>query len=242
MSALATDQVILQSASTYAAFAAVITPPSPSIPDVPASPAEPSLLSASGAHNFLGAQILGSQKLNYPDLLPFIHRRLPPDTFNAMHNKLFNCIIHPYNITEFRHLLIKHNLLKDYPRLIKNLTNGFLLGRMPILTHTIVICNNSSVDKNRDVVIAYLKEELARNHMSGPFTFQEMEEICCKHFYCSPMIVVTQDQGPNEALKKHVCRHLLKGDTATDMPVVNSFIDKEDFPRKSIFPWTWQTQ
>jgi hypothetical protein len=236
MGALATDQVIPWSASTYAAFAVAITPPSPSIPDVPAFPAGPSSLSASGAHNFLGAQTLGGQKLNYPDLSPFIHRRLPPDTYNATHDELFNRIIHPYNIIEFQRLLTKHNLLKDYPRLIENLTNGFPLGRMPVLTRTIVIRNDSSVDKNRDVVIAYLEEELAKNRMSGPFTFQEMEEICRGHFYCSPMIVVTQDQGPNEAPKKRVCRHLSKGDAAAGMPAVNSFINKEDFPTKFDFP------
>jgi hypothetical protein len=128
MGALATDQVIPRIASTYAAFAAVITPPSPSVPDVPAFPAGSSSLSASGAYNFLGAQTLGGQKLNYPDLLPFIHHRLPPDTSNATHDELFNRIIHPYNIIEFQCLLTKHNLLKDYPRLIENLTNGFPLG------------------------------------------------------------------------------------------------------------------
>jgi hypothetical protein len=50
------------------------------------------------------------------------------------------------------------------------------------------------------------------------------------------MIVVTQDQGPNKAPKKHVYRHLSKGDAATGTLAINSFIDKEDFPTKFDFP------
>jgi hypothetical protein len=50
------------------------------------------------------------------------------------------------------------------------------------------------------------------------------------------MIVVTQDQGPNEVPKKRVYQHLLKGNTATGTPVENSFIKKEDFPTKFNFP------
>jgi hypothetical protein len=107
---------------------------------------------------------------------------------------------------------------------------------MLILTQIVIIRNDSSVDKNRDVVVAYLKGELAKNHMSSPFTFEEMEKICRSHLYCSPMIIVTQEQGTNKVPKKRVCQHLSKGNMVTGTLSVNSFIDKEDFPTRFNFP------
>ncbi|KAF8193974.1 hypothetical protein K438DRAFT_1537523, partial [Mycena galopus ATCC 62051] len=61
----------------------------------------------------------------YPDLRPFVHRRLPLGSSTPQHNELFERVIHPYNTSEFEHLLKKHNLSDRYPQLVNNLTHGF---------------------------------------------------------------------------------------------------------------------
>jgi hypothetical protein len=187
--------------------------------------------------DLLDTQFLGENpaKLFFPDLHDAAHRRPPPDVPNPMHAELFDRVIHPYNSDEFDRMLKKHNLHTAYPQLVKNLTLGFPLGRLPILERTVIIENHDSVRKHADVVGKYIEEEVSKDRMSGPFSRTEMEAICRGPFYCSPMIVVEQEQGPGEEPKRRVCRHLSKDDKASGTPSVNSFIDKADFPTRFDF-------
>jgi hypothetical protein len=146
---------------------------------------------------FLDAQKIDTgSRLIYPDLQPFVHHRPPIGASNTHFEELFNRIIHPYDVSEFQCLLLKHNLTQHYPHLVDNLSHGFPLGRMPKLQHTVIIPNHKSVEEHPDAVHEYLKEELEKGCMSGPFSRPEMEEICCGPFYSSPMIVALQEQEP----------------------------------------------
>lgn len=64
-----------------------------------------------------------------------------------------------------------------------------------------------------------------------------MERICRGPFYASPLLVVSHDQGPGLEAKKRVCRNLSKGDSRSNTPAVNEFIDKQDFPTRFDMPW-----
>lgn len=119
--------------------------------------------------------------------------------------------------------------MNQYPLLLQNLWHGFPIGKMPRLESTVIIPNHSSVYQNLDVVIDYINTEVSANHMSGPFSYQEMERILQGPFYASPLIVSMNDQGPDLPPKCRVCHNLSKGDRVSRMPSVNSFIDKKDF-------------
>jgi hypothetical protein len=191
---------------TSAVSAEATTPPSRPTPDARDSGTDTSGPEFRPEAFFLDAQgIDAGSRLIYPDLQPFVHHRLPTGTRNPHFEELFNRIIHPYDVSEFRRLLSKHNLTQHYPHLIDNLSHGFPLGRMPKLQHTVIIPNHKSVEEHRDAVHDYLKEELEKQPMSGPFSRSEMEEICRGPFYSSPMIVVLQEQEPGTEAKKRIC-------------------------------------
>ena len=105
---------------------------------------------------------------------------------------------------------------------------------MPALTKTVIIPNSPFIMDHLDKVYDYINTELAANRMSGPFTQLEAECILRGPFYCSPFVVVEQNQGPHLPPKIRICCHLSKD--ASDMPSVNSFMDKEDFPTRFDMP------
>jgi hypothetical protein len=74
-------------------------------------------------------------------LVPSVIRHPPPDVPNPTFNELFDRVIHPYDTQAFASLLDKHELTADYPNLITNLTYGFLIGRTPPITKTVILQN-----------------------------------------------------------------------------------------------------
>lgn len=170
--------------------------------------------------------------IQYTDFSSSIHSRPPLPDSSPFENEIYTRVSHPYNVEAFEELLSKHNLLSDYPLLINNLREGFPIGNMPKLEKTVIIPNHPSVAENMDVVLEYLHSERELGRMSGPFTQAEAERILRGPFYASPLIVAIQDQGPDLPPKRRVCRNLSKGDQASGMDSVNSFINKEDFPTR----------
>jgi hypothetical protein len=59
-----------------------------------------------------------------------------------------------------------------------------------------------------------------------------MELLCRGPFYSSPLLVVTQEEGPSLGVKRRVCRNLSIGDERSNTPAVNNFIEKADFPTR----------
>lgn len=157
----------------------------------------------------------------------------PPDKFS----RLLDIIVQPYDADAFHNLLNKHNLSAAYPHLVRNLRQGFPLGRMPLLSSTIIIPNHPSASDERHTTLEYLHSEISAGRMAGPFSREDMERICRGHFYASPLIVASHDEGPGLPPKLRVCRNLAKGDKLTGTPAVNEFIAKEDFPMRFDMPW-----
>jgi hypothetical protein len=108
---------------------------------------------------------------------------------------------------------------------------------MPKLDKTIILPNHPSADIERDAILEYIATETASGRMSSPFTREEVHRICRGHFYVSPLIVSINDQGPGLPPKKRVCRNLSKAAPQSDMPAVNDFINKPDFPTRFDMPW-----
>ncbi|KAF7325222.1 hypothetical protein MKEN_00566500 [Mycena kentingensis (nom. inval.)] len=207
-------------------------------PSVPATP--PARASATGntspsgvANNYLLEHKLAPHTmLQYTDFSADIHHRPAPPGSTHYLDTLLDVVVHPYNVDALDAALRRNNLLVDYPLLINNLSNGFPLGRLPVLDSTVIVQNHSSVVSERETVAEYLQSEGEAGRMAGPFTREEMERVCRGPFYASPLIVAVQDQGPGVEPKKRVCRNLSKGDPVNDIPAVNDFSDKEDFPTR----------
>jgi hypothetical protein len=159
----------------------------------------------SGDNNFLELITPQPTTLIYPDLRPFVTSRPARRDSDDPLDSLLDRVVHPYNIEVIESLLEKHNLSSSYPHLALNLREGFPIGRMPVLTDTIILPNHWTADVERDTTLEYIKTETDAGRMSGPFTREEMERICRGPFYASPLIVATNDQGPGLPPKKPVC-------------------------------------
>ena len=109
---------------------------------------------------------------------------------------LFLRIVHPYDIDAFDHFLSKNDLAYFYPLLVMNLRNGFPLGAMPALTHTIIFNNHPSTHLYSNVIDKYLTDELITGRMSGPFSLQQVEKILWGAIFCSPLLVSAHTQQP----------------------------------------------
>ncbi|ESK82523.1 reverse transcriptase ribonuclease h [Moniliophthora roreri MCA 2997] len=168
--------------------------------------------------------------LNYHDFSSSIHHRplLPDSTEEEI--SISSRIVTPYSAKDFAEELATHNLPSRYPLLVTNLTQGFPIGNMPLLTKSIIEPNHASVDRHFHAVEKYLSEELAAGRMSGPFSLEKVERICRGPVVVSPLIVAVQEQGPGLPAKYRVCRNLSR--TFPDHPSVNDFINKEDFPTR----------
>lgn len=168
--------------------------------------------------------------LDYKDLTRYIIPR-PLVHWDVLScSNIFSRVVHPYNTDAFRRLLDQHDLIKAYPRLIDNLQYGFPIGNMPPISQSVIFPNHPSCITYKAAVDAYLAEEVAAGRMSGPYSKLETERILRGPFQSSPLIVSVQPQQPGTPDKLRVCRHLSKGSKLH--PLVNSFIEKTDFPTR----------
>jgi hypothetical protein len=168
--------------------------------------------------------------LFYPDFLPYVIARPNFCPLTHILPDIFEAIVTPYNADAFDSFLLKHDLCSSYPQLTHHLRHGFPLGPMPELNKTNILKNHSSTTDNMKIIDEYLEEEVMAGRMSGPFSQQQAEAILRGPFQSSPLIVVFQSQGPGEPDKVRICRHLSK--SSRDIPSVNSFIHKSDFPTR----------
>ena len=126
------------------------------------------------------------------------------------HSLIFERIIHPYNSDAFESLLLKHDLLSDYPLLPSNLRHGFPLGHMPALTEAMILPNNPLTHPYMHDIQDYLQKELLAGRMSGPFSCEHTELILRGPFQSSLLIVDVQPQQCGMPDKIRICRHLSK--------------------------------
>ncbi|PPQ82674.1 hypothetical protein CVT24_004343 [Panaeolus cyanescens] len=185
---------------------------------------------ASSFQNFL--DIATPPALIYSDFTNNIVQRPRFDPSIHHSPSIFEKIVTPYSADAFELALANHGLVSKYPLLCQNLRNGFPLGEMPDIPHTNILPNHFSTLGHEETIDEYLKEEVASGRMDGPFTRLETERILRGPFQCSPLLIVVQPQGYNLPDKIRVCRHLSKANTRQNIPSVNSFIDKEDFPTR----------
>jgi hypothetical protein len=156
---------------------------------------------------------------------PFVHS-LPDDL------SIYSRVVHPYNTSAIQDMLARYDLTARHPLLLRHLNQGFPLGNLPKLTHTVIIPNHSSVAEYPEPVQEYIENELSVGRISGPFSQKEVERILRGPFYASPLIVAKQEQGPDKSPKFRVCRNLSKDDPVSGIGSVNSFIDKTEFPTR----------
>lgn len=215
-------------ASTFPVYADENTQPSHVTHHVCESRTEPFDLNPNNSNS------ISPEYLSYTDFSRSIIHHSPLTITTPLDTEIYERIITPYSAGAFAELLNSCNLSEKYPLLVNNLSYGFPIGEMPTLTKTIIIPNHPSISEHLDKVHEYLNTELEAHRMSGPFSQGETERILQGFFYCSPFVVVTQDQGPNLPQKTRICRHLSKD--AHDIGSVNSFIDKEEFPTRFDMP------
>lgn len=168
--------------------------------------------------------------LRYTDFSSTILHRLPTPAISPPDQEIFSRVVHPYSAEAFDTSLCKHHLTSNYPLLIQNLREGFPLGRMPRLSHTIIFPNNPSSLSHTQEIDDYLNTEMLAHRMSGPFSREEVERILRGPFQASPLIVSVQPQHPGAPDKIRICHHLSKASKAHVS--VNSHIAKEDFPTR----------
>ena len=97
----------------------------------------------------------------------------------------------PYNPEAVENFLQQYpELESQFSTLPEKLRKGLNMGDFPLLQQTIIWPNNKSVIENEAYLEEYLKEEADEGCMSGPFSQQEMEDICSSHFHSSPISVV----------------------------------------------------
>ncbi|PPR00693.1 hypothetical protein CVT24_000981 [Panaeolus cyanescens] len=204
-----------------------------SAPSVEVPPTTPSLSPAEGADSlssFLEVSLPPS--LIYSDFSATIVRRPPGPSHHLHPLSLFEKIVTPYSADAFESDLHSLNIFHKYPLLCHNLRHGFPLGNMPQISKTHVFPNHFSTLGHEKAVDSYLEEEVGCGRLDGPFSREVMEEILRGPFISSPLLIVSQPQGPNLPNKVRVCRHLSKEDIKRDIPSVNSFIVKDDFPTR----------
>ncbi|PPR08177.1 hypothetical protein CVT24_001713 [Panaeolus cyanescens] len=170
--------------------------------------------------------------LLYSDFSSSIIRRPPGPSSSSYPLSLFDKIVTPYSADSFELALSSLNIAHKYPLLCHNLRHGFPLGTMPDIPSTRIFANHFSTLGHEKLVDDYLKDEVDCGRMDGPFSQSQVELILRGPFHSSPLLIVSQPQGPNLPDKIRVCRHLSKGDPRKDIPSVNSFITKDDFPTR----------
>ncbi|KAF5381168.1 hypothetical protein D9757_009423 [Collybiopsis confluens] len=181
------------------------------------------LAEASQLDHFL--QLCTPPILLYHDFADFILNRPPLPNTPLDYIELYNRIVTPYNADEFERLLDLYHLSAQYPILVHNLRHGFPLGKMPLLTETIIMDNDRSVLEHPDIVSKYLSEEALAGRMAGPFSQDQVFQIMRGHF----------PQGPSLPPKFRVCRNLSKDGRYKDgriFPSINSHVEKELFPTR----------
>ncbi|PPR01940.1 hypothetical protein CVT24_001279 [Panaeolus cyanescens] len=179
---------------------------------------------------FLEASL--SPSLIYSDFSSTIVERPPGPSPSLFPFSLYEKIVTPYSADAFESHLVSLNLSDKYSLLCNNLRNGFPLGNMPAITQTHIFPNHCSVLGHDEVIDSYLKDEVECGRLDGPFSKDAVEEILRGPFFSSPLLIVSQPQGPNLPDKIRVCRHLSKEDARREIPSVNSYIVKDDFPTR----------
>ncbi|PPR05117.1 hypothetical protein CVT24_010092 [Panaeolus cyanescens] len=179
---------------------------------------------------FLEASL--SPSLIYADFSSTIVERPPVPSSTLFPHSLYDKIVTPYSADAFESYLNSLNIAHKYPLLCENLRKGFPLGNMPEITQTHIFPNHFSVLGHEEVIDSYLKEEVECGRLDGPFSKELVEGILRGPFFSSPLLIVSQPQGPNLPDKIRVCRHLSKEDAKRDIPSVNSYIVKDDFPTR----------
>ncbi|PPR03772.1 hypothetical protein CVT26_005787 [Gymnopilus dilepis] len=157
--------------------------------------------------------------------------RLPSLSWAAECIALRSRVVTPYSPDAFQAFLDRFPALRGkYPFLVHKLTHGFRIGNMEVPSASFTPPNHPSADRYHSQVLDYLKSEVAKGRMSGPFTKRELEQIVGGPFRSSPIQVVAKHDSDGNLLKTRMAVNLSFKDGSGLS--VNDMIDAEDFPTK----------
>ena len=139
-------------------------------------------------------------------------------------------IITPYRADVFESTLRAFGLLSKYPDLCNRLRFGFPIGDFPTLQKSYTPPNHSSGIQHSRFISQYIQEQVSLNHMSGPYSANQVEAILGSHFVTSPLSVVEKSGSPGKFRLVQNCSFRNE-----DSFSVNDFIDSDEFPT------TWGT-
>ncbi|PVF95505.1 hypothetical protein CPB86DRAFT_671244, partial [Serendipita vermifera] len=77
-------------------------------------------------------------------------------------------IVTPLQLANWRFLLSKHGILKEFKGILNGIENGFTLNSTISISETRVFRNHSSARHNRDAVNEMVAKELAAGRYHGP--------------------------------------------------------------------------
>lgn len=112
-------------------------------------------------------------------------------------------IVTPYHPDEWDRILEECNLSSQFPDLASKLRHGFSIGTPQPPEETTIFPNLIRHPEDLSVIQNYLDKETLLNHMSGPFTKEEMDEAMeGETWVCSPVFVVRtageEEGGPDK--------------------------------------------
>ncbi|TFY50261.1 hypothetical protein EVG20_g11624 [Dentipellis fragilis] len=138
---------------------------------------------------------------------------------------VLNCIITPYNALAYKCFLDEFCLTNQFPHIVNSLIEDFTLGvpNSQLADSIIPLYRPSDDDIHID---QYLKEEISDGRMDGPYTFEEMEELCGGHFAACPVHVVVMADESRKAKHRVVQNISFEGEASYS---VNDLIDSDEF-------------
>jgi hypothetical protein len=154
-----------------------------------------------------------------------------PFSQQDLHVSLRDRVVTPYNPAAFQSFIDRFDSLRvKYPFLVRKLSIGFRLGDLRPLTETFTPPNHPSASTYSSAVLNYLKSEVEKGRMSGPFTKTQLEEILGGPFRSSPIQVVAKFDTDGNLTKTRMAINLSFRDGSGVS--VNDMIDSDDFPMK----------
>nr|GAT53150.1 predicted protein [Mycena chlorophos] len=117
-------------------------------------------------------------------------------------------------------------LLEDFGDVPRGLRDGFDFGIRSFLTHTFIPPNHRSALEHPEVIMAYIRAELAAGHYSGPFHPSRLQNII-GFFRSSPLGVVPKAGSLDEW---RIIQDFSFPRNDPTRSSVNAEIDSDDFP------------
>ncbi|CDO75102.1 hypothetical protein BN946_scf185010.g27 [Trametes cinnabarina] len=134
-------------------------------------------------------------------------------------------IITTYRADALERELCRWGLWDLFSTVPTRLRFGFPIGNMPPLTRTFTPDNHKGGIQHMDFIKSYVNEQVALNHMSGPYSCEKVKQLLGSHFRTSPLSVVEKPNAPGKWRLIQNCSFRDEFGVS-----VNDLIDSDDFP------------